>query len=193
MKDVWHFFQFSIFHICQYSGLRLKRPMLAFNADEFNMINRCCPGASAKHRHAKLGFDVANMFAIASETAYPMPLARRIASQFVAALKKLGVQIKPQVMSEVEVNAQDSTRLSSLRAEAGLQPRASKLPPLIPTNAFLVVLTTCIDDLPAQFLHQKLPAAMTLPTPLALIHLPKGSKFLRISSLLLPTRAVWGG
>lgn len=108
--------------------------MLGFNAIEFQAINRLCPGVTARHRHAKWGFDPKlNRFATSSETAYPLILARRIGAQFVLALKNCGIKAAPEVLAEVSNT--DASSISVLRAQTGVQPKASKLPPLIPTFA----------------------------------------------------------
>lgn len=98
------------------------------------MINRLYPGVSKKHRRAKWGLDAeTNKFATASETAYPFLLARRIASQFVLVLQRLGINMAPEILSEV--STADAALLPTLRAEAGVQSKSSKLLPLIPTYA----------------------------------------------------------
>ena len=125
---------FAVFHSCQYGSARMKRTMLAFNHHAFRAICKTCPGTSRSHRHAKWGFDkLNNRFATASETAYPMKLARVIATQFIVALQQLGIKTAPEVLSEI--TCEDAQFLPVIRAQAGLQPKASKLPPLIPTFA----------------------------------------------------------
>lgn len=192
MKDVWRFLDFSVFHTCQYSGLRLKRTMLAFNAVEFKMINRLCPGVSKTHRHAKWGIDAkTNKFATVSETAYPFVLAKRIASQFVVALHRLGIKTAPEILSEVSDT--DSALLPTLRAEAGLQSKTSKLPPLIPTFAARIALTGFSSQLPAHDLHSKLHHDTTIASRFASTRLPKGSKLLDVIPPLLPAVSCYGG
>lgn len=140
MRDIWHLLDFTVFHTCQYGGQRLKRTMLAFNAPEFKALCKLCPGVSKKRKHAKWGIDKATQrFATSLETAYPMVLAQRIAAQFVLALKRLGIKIAPELMADVTTT--DNNFLPALRSETGFQPRASQLPPLIPTFASRVALT----------------------------------------------------
>lgn len=64
------------------------------------------------------------------ETAYPLPLARLIASQFILALQRLGIATPPETLEQV--SGHDGAVLAALRAQAGNQPKATKLPPLIP-------------------------------------------------------------
>jgi hypothetical protein len=42
--EVAHLAMYSILHSCQYGGLRKKKTMLAFNADEFLPVSAMCPG-----------------------------------------------------------------------------------------------------------------------------------------------------
>ena len=44
--EVAHLAMYSIFNSCQYGGLRKKKTMLAFNADEFLAVSAMCPGQS---------------------------------------------------------------------------------------------------------------------------------------------------
>ena len=62
---------------CRQRGSRRpKRTMLAFNMEEFAIINKRCDGVTSTHRHDRWGLDhAANRFATAMETAYPLPLA----------------------------------------------------------------------------------------------------------------------
>ena len=59
MQDICHLLNFAVFHTCQYGGSRLKRTMLAFNADAFQVLCKTCPGSSSKHTHKKWGYDKA--------------------------------------------------------------------------------------------------------------------------------------
>ena len=60
-----------------------------------------------------------------------MGLAKIIANCFVVALQDLGVQMPPQSLLDVDDLSLDYLR--RLRASAGLQPKASRVPPLVPT------------------------------------------------------------
>ena len=74
-----------------------------------------------------------------------MKLARMIAMQLVLAFQRLGIKVPPETMSEI--SAGDNAILSALRAQTGVQPRASRLPPLIPTYGARVALTSLLSDL----------------------------------------------
>ena len=46
---------FRVFQSCQYGSSRPKRTMLGFNAEEFQCLNKMCPGVSKTHKHEKWG------------------------------------------------------------------------------------------------------------------------------------------
>ena len=101
----------------------------------------------ACHKHDKWGIDVeSRKFATALETACPIQLARAIAAQFVVALQNRGIRMPQETMDAVGVF--HNATLSALRAQSGLQPKASRLPPLIPTFAAKVALSGFQSDLP---------------------------------------------
>ena len=175
-----------------YGSSRPKRTMLAFNAKEFGTINKLCCGVSASHRHEKWGIHVAsNQFATALETAYPVPLARAIAAQFAIALQRRGIKMLPETLSAI--GDLDNNNLALLRAQAGVQPKASRLPPLIATFAAKVALSGFQADLPQMNLHQKLANPLQVATTNAPTTLPKGSKLLQIIPSLLPSSCLQGG
>ena len=193
MQEVMHLLKFTIFQSCRYGGTRPKRTMLAFNTEEFATINKMCTGVTGKHQHEKWGLSGPDrQFATASEAAYPMTLARTIAAAFVLALQRRGIKMPPETLEEVtEV---DLATLPALRAKAGLeQPKASKLPPLIPTFASKVALTGFQDDLPQYDIQQKLSASLKVPSFNAPTELPKGSKLLQVSPPLLPETCLQRG
>lgn len=122
-----------------------------------------------------------------------MKLARAIAVCFVSALQRLGTQMPPQTMAEL--TSANSAVLPALRAQAGVQPRASKLPPLIPTFGAKIALTGFKCDLFATDVNKKLGEPTVVVTVNAPTTLPKGSKLLQtVPALLPPTclqRGVW--
>ena len=192
IQSIVHLLQFSIFQSCMYGSSRPKRTMLAFNVPEFSAINRMCPGVSTGHKHEKWGIhQPSNRFATSLETAYPFALARAIAAQFILALQNRGIRMPPAALAEIAY--QSAIALPVLRAQTGLQPRASKLPPLIPSFSAKVALTGFQNDLPAAFLHQKLASATSVRTWNCPTTLPKASKLLQVSPPLLPPSCVQGG
>ena len=47
--EVAHLAMYSVFHSCQYGGLRKKKTMLAFNVADFSAVSAMCPGQSSSH------------------------------------------------------------------------------------------------------------------------------------------------
>ena len=184
IQAVIHLMEFTTFQSCCYGSTRPKRTMLAFNTPEFTAINAMCPGTSATHRHDKWGVAANNKFATAMETAYPMPLARMIAIQFVVALQARGIAMPPESLQEIKDN--DLQALPALRAHSGVQPRASKLPPLIPTFAARVSISGFKQDLPSMTLLQKLGEQTTVQTQFSPTVLPKGAKLVQQTACILP-------
>ena len=151
-----------------------------------------CQGVTATHRHQKWGLTGPNQrFATAMETAYPMPLARAIASAFLVALHNCGIKMPPETMADIQ--DLDNATLPALRAQAGLQSKASKLPPLIPLFSSKLALTGFQSDLPQFDLQQKIQAPVTVPSTNAPIVLPKGAKPLQITPAMLPDSCLQGG
>ena len=174
-------FTYTIFHSCQYGSSRKKKTMLAHNHPAFKAISAKCPGQNSKHKHAAWGVNSkTKKFATSEETAYPMGLAKMIANCFVVALQSRGVIMPEQSM--LEVDDLSSRYLQKLRATAGVQPRASRIPPFVPT--FKRKLQMKINTTTSSFkLFQKAPKTIS-------DDLPKGSKLLAISPL--PSTAIGG-
>ena len=193
MQEVMHLLKFTIFQACRYGGTRPKRTMLAFNTEEFLAINKMCTGVSAKHQHDKWGLaGPEQQFATALEAAYPMTLAKTIAATFVQALENRGIRMPPETLSGVR--DVDLAMLPALRAKAGLQqPKASKLPPLIPTFASRVALTGYQDELPQYDVQRKVSSDLKVSTFNAPTTLLKGSKLLQVSPSLLPPSCLQKG
>ena len=114
-----------------------------------------------------------------------------IAAQFILALQNRGIRMPPSVISEINTN--NKIDLPILRVQAGMQPKASKLPPLIPTFAAKVAITGFQDQLPQLSLQQKLSTPLQVATWNAPTTLPTGSKLLQISNPLLPAKCLEGG
>ena len=127
----------------------------------------------------------------ALETAYPMGLARNIASQFVLALRNCGIRMAPELLNEV--TSLDNAFLPALRANAGHQARASKLPPLIPTFAAKISLTGLNVHLPDLQLFQKLKLDLKIDTVNGVTSPCKGSKLLQVSNAILPSLCLQRG
>ena len=185
MQGVLHLLQFTIFQTCRYGGKRPKRTMLAFNAEEFKTINKMCTGASSDHQHEKWGvINATQTFATASEAAYPMTLARTLAAAFVLALHHRGINMPPETIAEIATGS--SATMSTARAQTGLQAKASRLPPLIPTYAAKIALTGFQSDLPEFDINSKCTSPLTVETFNQATVLPKGAKLLHVAPPMLP-------
>ena len=105
---------------------------MAHNHRVFHAICAKCPGQNARRKHAARGANrKTKRFATSEETAYPLGLAKMIANCFVVAVQSKGMQMPLQSMHEVDNLSLDYLR--RLRATSGLQPGASRIPPLVHT------------------------------------------------------------
>lgn len=192
IQEVIALMRFTVFQSCQYGSTRPKRTMLGFNAEEFHCLNKMCTGVTNSHKHDQWGLSgPMRQFATAMETAYPTRLAKTIALQFVLALQRRGILMPPETLAEI--SQFDAAFLPSLRAQTGLQAKASKLPPLIPVYAAKVALTAFRTDLPQVEVGYKTSSALHVDTSNAPTTLPKGSKLLCISTAMLPSKCLQRG
>ena len=132
-QAIKHHFKFTAHQACAYGGRRPKWTALAHTHDVFARINKCCPGESASHKHAPWGFTFKNnerVFATSEEAAYPMELASEIAMAFKDVLHANSWILEPQGWSH--------SSFAAMRAIAGSQPKASRLPPLVSEHKFVV-------------------------------------------------------
>ena len=176
-QEVAHLVMYSTFHTCQYGSKRLKRTMFAHNHSAFATINMKCPGVSAKHRHERWGLTKSG-FATSEETAYPFALAKIIANAFAGALLSLKLQAPPEIFSELQ--ADSSQVLQAIRGQTGLQPKAQKLPPIVPEYQTLIHVTNTRDKLPSSQLafRLKTAAVVTCVTSGKSITIPAYSKLI---------------
>ena len=129
--EVAHLALHSVFHSCQYGGLRKKKTLLAFTAVEFLAVSAMCPGQSSKHKHAQWGLNATNGFATADETAYPMGLAKFLAIILTKVLLNLDSKPLPDTLEKIESCSLQA--LQKMGATVGQQSRASKRLPLVRT------------------------------------------------------------
>ena len=120
--------QYTIHHACQYGSKRLKKTMLAHNHAAFRQICLTCPGTSSKHRHEPWGLQEGK-FATSLETAYPFALAKCIAHAFVVAFYENGAVPPPSTLAEVTSSSLQI--LQTVRSQTGIQPKASRIPPIV--------------------------------------------------------------
>ena len=124
-QKVRHLFMFTAHQACAYGSDRPKWTALAHTHKAFQRINLCCPGEGPSHKHKPWGFSETskNTFATAEETAYPMKLADHIALAFKETLEETGWKLAKPSWSH--------TSFAAMRAIAGSQPKASKVPSLV--------------------------------------------------------------
>ena len=173
---------YTVFHSCQYGSRRQKKTMLAHNYHTFAELNLQCPGESKSHSHAKWGLSKGR-FATAEETAYPFPLARCIAHAFAKALLECGLVAPPDTIHEIEPSSHQI--LQAIRAQGNLQPKASKLPPLVPEFKQIVSITGPQQHLPSPKTI-RLDAALSLHQTIksSVSKLPESSKLLKTGSIV---------
>ena len=140
--------QYSVFHSCQYGGMRKKKTKLAFNHEVFRVISVKCKGQNAKHKHAAWGLKKnKKTFATSDETAYPMGLAKLIANCFALALIDCGINAPEDTVHQLTSTSLRS--LQQMKAATGLQPKASRIPPLVATFKSRIgydqQVTTCLS------------------------------------------------
>ena len=118
--------RFTAHQACAYGGHRPKWTALLHNHSGFQVICKTCPGESKQHVHKPWGYDVdKQQFSTKEEAAYPVGLAYDIACVFANEAVKRGWLPPLNQLAE-------GPTLQHLRAVTAVQPRASKLPPLVP-------------------------------------------------------------
>lgn len=179
---VSHKVMYIVFHSCQYGSRRQKKTMLAHNHHTFSELNLRCPGESKTHSHAKWG-RVGNRFATAEETAYPFPLARCIAHAFIKALLQCGLVAPPDTIHDLQSSS--SQILQAIRAQVNTQPKATRLPPLVPEFKQVIQVSGAPNMLPSNDtirLEQDFRLSSSVVSPIRVI--PQQSKLFKTGSIL---------
>ena len=159
-QAIKHHFRFTAHQACAYGGRRPKWTALAHTHEIFSRINKCCPGECSSHKHEPWGFTFKNntrVFATSEEAAYPMELASEIALAFRGALQASNWIIEPSGWTH--------SSFAAMRAIAGNQPKASKLPPLVTEHKFVIKVQgphECMQKLP-QNTMQRCKNVLALP------------------------------
>ena len=124
-----HRLKFTAHQACAYSSSRPKWTALAHNTSTLLELNHVCPGTSASHQHRPWGVvdgPAGRKFSPSEETAYPLPLAYRIAYCLASELILRGWNPPP-----VAFCPPDEVSYQYLRSVVGVQPKASKIAPLV--------------------------------------------------------------
>ena len=198
-QKIKHLFVFVAHQACAYGSSRPKWTALAVNRPQFLEINHTCPGESANHVHKPWGLVTPEKFATAEETAYPPQLAHSIAIAFTQALTADGWQLPSTDWQDV--CAEPS--FAAMRAVAGRQPKASKVPPLVREHHSVVSVLgpVALQHKPPCPPMTRLKQAWTCPLEFgnSLTQIPADSQLLRISQTRLTgenkmavSKLVWG-
>ena len=137
----------------------MKRTMFAHNHPSFAAINMKCPGVSSSHRHEKWGVTKRG-FATSEETAYPFVLARTVAHAFAKALLSLKLTASAETLGELQTSS--SQVLQAIRGQTGLQPKAQRLPPIVPEYQTWIKVTNTRSNLPSSQLSFRLKRAVAI-------------------------------
>ena len=129
---------FTIHQACAYGSERPKWTALAHNTSTLKNLNLTCPGVSNNHKHRPWGLVNSQTFSTAEETAYPMKLAFHIAFYLTQHVVKLG-----WTPPSTELQPPDDVSYQYLRAITGVQPKSSKIPPLVSEFAYLADFDLC--------------------------------------------------
>lgn len=166
---------FTAHQACAYGSDRPKWTVLAHNTKSLLHLCKTCPGLSKTHHHKPWGVvpDPNNSFAFstAEETAYPLPLAYAIAFSIALEVIRRGWEPPAQ-----EFIRPDDVSYHYLRAIVGVQPKASKIPPILSEYSHVESVPVPSEGLPIAF-GQHLKAAFQ--------SVPAGSKLLKQPPLRL--------
>ena len=124
-----HRLKFTAHQACAYGSSRPKWTALAHNTSTLLELNHICPGTSDSHKHQPWGIvhgPTGRRFSTSEETAYPLPLAYRIAYCLASELILRGWHPLP-----VAFCPPDEVSYQYLRSVVGVQPKASKIAPLV--------------------------------------------------------------
>ena len=170
-----HLFKFTAFQGCAYGSRRDKWTALAYSAEHaaFASINRACPGIACRAKHLPWGHSASasNGFATSSESAYPTALCKELAHVFSTICKP---EASPVALP-----------LHDIQAAVGLQPKASRLPLLVPEHKEVLHLclptSTALPVLPRGRIKEPWPVPLVAAANIT--ELPVDSQLLRKHSL----------
>ena len=127
---------YTVHQACAYGSDRPKWTLLAHNTQTLHKLNNLCPGLGPHHKHKPWGLtNNGSSFSTSEETASPMKLAFHIA--YFLAQQLLLQGWKPPAG---ELTMPDELSYQYLRSVTGVQPKASKLPPLVSEFAAIVTV-----------------------------------------------------
>ena len=92
-------------------------------------------------------------FATSEETAYPIQLARDVAECLIQALA--GMKLPPSQLQDMTSSSE--AVLQAVRKQSGIQPKHSKLPPLVPEFTTIIAVEVSSDTSSSQPPHSQIP------------------------------------
>ena len=114
-----------------------RRRCWLLNHEAFHAVSAKCKGQNSKHKHAAWGLDKEKKkFATCEETACPMGLAKLLANCIAMALITLGIKAPEETVHQLKSTSLKS--LQQMKAATGVQPKASRIPPLVPTSKLVL-------------------------------------------------------
>ena len=158
-------FQYTAFQACAYGGRRPKRTALAFTHPAFAKFCRSCPSCPD---HLPWGLS-ASGWATSEEAVYPIAFCEQVAATLV--------HIFEQPDHGIDYH--------QMRASTGLQPKASKVRPVVPEHKQVVVVRGPLQFFRPPCLHMERihdPIALHSACQCELRCLPSGAQLLRMHS-----------
>ena len=169
---------FTAHQACAYGSDRPKWTVLAHNTQSLLSLCKTCPGLSKDHHHKPWGLvkhqGHGHAFSTAEETAYPMPLAYAIAFAIATELLQRG-----WTPPAPELTRPEDVSYHYLRAIVGVQPKSSKIPPILSEFSHVASVVIPATGLPIAY-------GQRLQQPFQSV--PAGSKLLKHP----PLRLKWG-
>ena len=170
------------FQACMMGSGRNKWTRIISNCKAIEAMNISCDG---KHKHLPWGFayddDLRQVWATSLESQYPKKMCVVLTSLILnfAATKQL--VLKPHYLEGALDHPLKQTQFSQVTA--GRQPRAAKVPPLVPDFSSVATFVAAdVQDLPCA-LMSKTPKAFVLHTKHEVqVEIPANSRLLRISA-----------
>ena len=156
---------------CAYGSDRPKWTVLAHNTQSLLSLCKTCPGLGKDHHHKPWGIvknhNNGHAFSTSEETAYPMPLAYAIA--FAIATELIDRGWTPPVQ---ELTRPEDVSYHYLRAIVGVQPKSSKIPPILSEYSHVASVLVPEAGLPIGYGQQLKAQFQTVPAGSKLLKKP---------------------
>ena len=170
------------FQVCMLGGTRDKWTRLIANFSEIQSMSIKC---DRSHDHAPWGFaqdtDGKQVWATSLESAYPRIMCITLVNVVLQRAALNGLQLKQTSIAD---GVNPLCRAQNAQIHAGLQPKPSRVPPIVGDFAMVAVFVAqSLNSIPCS-LMQKLPREIQLETKTGVLQtVPKHSRFLRFSAI----------